>query len=157
MMRRAAAAQLILTAELVSPVIVQSPGMPKGTLPNTGECPTGTAIRIGAMTAGMMQLPLTAVLITTLFLGTDGITTMPVVIVAVVVSLVLSKWLAGRPPHGLLDRVSEANEHSRSCYDSRRRDSAQQIVSKYENYLRDTMADLAASIRRRLRQGLHLL
>jgi H+/Cl- antiporter ClcA len=55
----------------------------------------GTAIGIGAMTAGMLQLPLTAVLITTLFLGTDGIKMMPVTIVAVVVSFVLSKWLAG--------------------------------------------------------------
>jgi hypothetical protein len=31
----------------------------------------GAAIGTGAMTAGMLQLPLTAVLITTLFLGAD--------------------------------------------------------------------------------------
>jgi H+/Cl- antiporter ClcA len=58
----------------------------------------GAAIGIGAMTAGMLQLPMTAVLLTTLFLGTDGIKVMPLVIVAVVVSFVLSKWLAGPPP-----------------------------------------------------------
>ena len=44
----------------------------------------GAAIGIGAMTAGMLQLPITAVLITTLFLGTDGIDVMPLTIVAVV-------------------------------------------------------------------------
>lgn len=57
----------------------------------------GAAIGIGAMTAGMLQLPITAVLITTLFLGTDGVDTMPLTIVAVVTSFVLSKWLIGPP------------------------------------------------------------
>jgi chloride channel protein, CIC family len=56
---------------------------------------TGAAIGIGAMTAGMLQLPITAVLLTTLFLGTYGIKVMPLVIVAVVVAFVVSKWLAG--------------------------------------------------------------
>ena len=60
----------------------------------------GAAIGISAMAAGMLQLPMTAILLTTLFLGADGITTMPLVIVAVVVSFVLSKWLAGPPPTG---------------------------------------------------------
>jgi hypothetical protein len=49
------------------------------------------------MTAGMLQLPITAVLITTLFLGTDGIATMPLTIVAVVTAFVLVKWLTGPP------------------------------------------------------------
>jgi len=57
----------------------------------------GAAIGIAAMTAAMLQLPLTSVLLTTLFLGTDGIKVMPLTIVAVVVSFVLSKWLAGPP------------------------------------------------------------
>jgi chloride channel protein, CIC family len=57
----------------------------------------GAGIGIGAMTAGMLQLPITAVLITTLFLGSDGIATMPLTILAVVTSFVLSKWLAGAP------------------------------------------------------------
>jgi hypothetical protein len=62
---------------------------------------TGAAIGIGAMTAGMLQLPITAVLLTTLFLGIYGIDVMPLVIVAVVVAFVTSKWLAGPPaaPH----------------------------------------------------------
>jgi H+/Cl- antiporter ClcA len=57
----------------------------------------GAAIGIAAMTAGMLQLPIAAVLITTLFLGTDGVKVMPLTIAAVVVSFVLSKWLAGPP------------------------------------------------------------
>ena len=57
----------------------------------------GAAIGIGAMTAGMLQLPMTAVLLTTLFFGTNGTKVIPLVIVAVVVSFVLSKWLAGPP------------------------------------------------------------
>ena len=62
---------------------------------------TGAAIGIGAMTAGMLQLPITSVLLTTLFLGMYGIEVMPLVIVAVVVAFVVSKWLAGPPaaPH----------------------------------------------------------
>ena len=56
---------------------------------------TGAAIGIGAMTAGMLQLPITSVLLTTLFLGSYGINVMPLVIVAVVVAFVVSKWLAG--------------------------------------------------------------
>ena len=63
---------------------------------------TGAAIGIGAMTAGMLQLPITSVLLTTLFLGSYGIEVMPLVIVAVVVAFVVSKWLAGPPaaaPH----------------------------------------------------------
>jgi H+/Cl- antiporter ClcA len=48
----------------------------------------GAAIGIGALTCAMLNLPLTAVLLTTLFLGTDGLKVMPVVIVAVVVAYV---------------------------------------------------------------------
>ena len=68
----------------------------------------GAAIGIAAMTAGMLQLPLTAVLITTLFLGTNGIKTMPLIIVAVVVSFVLTKWLAGPPPEPKIPEPAEA-------------------------------------------------
>ena len=68
----------------------------------------GAAIGIGAMTAGMLQLPMTAVLLTTLFLGTDGINVMPLVIVAVVVSFVLSKWLAGPPTAPQVPEPEEA-------------------------------------------------
>lgn len=65
----------------------------------------GAAMRIGAMTAGMPQLPMTSVLLAVLFLGTSGIRTIPLVIVAVVVSFVLSKWLTG-PAAGLRARRS---------------------------------------------------
>ena len=68
----------------------------------------GAAIGIGAMTAGMLHLPIAAVLITTLFLGTDGVKTMPLTIIAVVVSFVLSKWLAGPPPPAKVPEPGEA-------------------------------------------------
>jgi H+/Cl- antiporter ClcA len=57
----------------------------------------GAAMGMGAMTTAMLGLPLTAVMITTLFLGADGITLMPVVIVAVAVSYVASARLAPPP------------------------------------------------------------
>lgn len=57
----------------------------------------GAAIGIGAMTTAILRLPITAVLITALFLGTEAIATMPLVIVAVVVSFVLATWLTGPP------------------------------------------------------------
>jgi H+/Cl- antiporter ClcA len=68
----------------------------------------GAAIGIAAMTAGMLQLPITSVLVTTLFLGTDGIKVIPLTIVAVVVSFVLSKWLAGPPAPARIPEPSEA-------------------------------------------------
>ena len=68
----------------------------------------GAAMGIGAMTAGMLLLPMTAALLTALFLGTDGITTLPLVIVAVVVSFVLSKWLAGPPAQPKVPEPAEA-------------------------------------------------
>jgi len=49
------------------------------------------------MCACMLRLPLTSVLLATLLLGSDGLATMPVVIVAVVVSYMLSIWLAPPP------------------------------------------------------------
>ena len=57
----------------------------------------GAAIGMGAMTAGMLRLPLTSVLVTTLFLGHDGVAAMPLVIVAVVLSYVLVIRLDGPP------------------------------------------------------------
>lgn len=52
---------------------------------------------IGAMTVGMLRLPLTAVLLTTIFLGTDGFPVMPLVIVAVAISYVLTVRLDPPP------------------------------------------------------------
>lgn len=57
----------------------------------------GAAIGIGAMLTGMLKLPLTSVLLTTLFLGSDGVTVMPLVIVAVVVAYVAAVRLGPAP------------------------------------------------------------
>jgi hypothetical protein len=58
----------------------------------------GAAMGIGAMMVAMLGLPLTSVLIVSVFLQADGLTLMPIVIVAVVVSYVVSAWL--RPIDG---------------------------------------------------------
>ena len=55
------------------------------------------AMGIGAMTAAMLRLPMTAVLLTTLFLGTDGFPVMPLTIVAVVVAYLTANWLTTPP------------------------------------------------------------
>ncbi|MEU2900575.1 chloride channel protein [Streptomyces sp. NPDC001273] len=59
----------------------------------------GFAMGIGAMSAAMLGLPLTSVLLATLLLGAQGLTVMPLVIVAVVVSHVVSARLT-RPASG---------------------------------------------------------
>ena len=56
------------------------------------------AIGIGAMAVAMLKLPLTSVLLATLLLGSDGLAVTPLVIVAVVVSYVISVRLT--PPDG---------------------------------------------------------
>jgi hypothetical protein len=48
------------------------------------------------MSAAMLQLPLTSVLLATVILGADGFTVMPLVIVAVTVSYVTSARLTPR-------------------------------------------------------------
>jgi chloride channel protein, CIC family len=53
----------------------------------------GAGMGIGAMTVAMLRLPLTAVLLTSLFLQADGLALMPIVIVAVVVSHVATARL----------------------------------------------------------------
>ena len=58
----------------------------------------GVAMGIGAMTVAMLGLPLTSVLLPTLFLQADGLALMPLVIVAVVVSYVVSARLTAPPP-----------------------------------------------------------
>jgi H+/Cl- antiporter ClcA len=59
---------------------------------------TGAAVGIGAMATAMLRLPLTATLLATVLIGANGLQTMPLVIVAVVVSHVLTAWLTPRPP-----------------------------------------------------------
>ena len=56
----------------------------------------GAAMGIGAMCVAMLGLPLTSVLLATLFLEADALALMPLVIVAVVVSYVASAHLAPR-------------------------------------------------------------
>jgi H+/Cl- antiporter ClcA len=57
----------------------------------------GVAMAIGAMTAVMLRLPLTAVLLATLLLASDGLEVMPLAIVAVVVAYVASARLTPGP------------------------------------------------------------
>jgi len=57
----------------------------------------GVAMGIGAMTAVMLRLPLTAVLLATLLLASDGLAVMPLAIVAVVVAYVASARLTPAP------------------------------------------------------------
>jgi hypothetical protein len=66
----------------------------------------GAAMGIGAMTVSMLGLPLVAVLLATLFLQADGLSLMPLVIVAVVVAYVLSARL--KPPLPATPDASEA-------------------------------------------------
>jgi H+/Cl- antiporter ClcA len=56
------------------------------------------AMGIGAMSATMLGLPLTSALLATVLLGVDGTNVLPVVIVAVVVSHVMTAHLTPAPP-----------------------------------------------------------
>jgi hypothetical protein len=58
----------------------------------------GAAMGIGAMSAVMLRLPMTSVLLATLLLTADGLTVMPLVIVAVVVAYVTGARLEPAPP-----------------------------------------------------------
>ncbi|MFJ1670694.1 chloride channel protein [Streptomyces bottropensis] len=57
----------------------------------------GFAMGIGAMSAAMLGLPLVSVLLATLLIGAQGVTVMPLVIVAVVVSYVATAKLTPPP------------------------------------------------------------
>lgn len=59
---------------------------------------TGIAMGVGAMAVVMLRLPLTAVLLASLLLSSDGVKLMPLVIVAVVVAYVASARLAPPSP-----------------------------------------------------------
>ena len=56
------------------------------------------AMGIGAMSAAMLRLPLTSVLLATLLLGTDGVSVTPQVVVAVVVAFVITTILPNPGP-----------------------------------------------------------
>jgi H+/Cl- antiporter ClcA len=68
-------------------------GIAASHLPGMSLVP-GVAMGIGAMCCTMLSLPLTSVLLATLLLASDGVTVMPLVIVAVVVSHVVTARLS---------------------------------------------------------------
>ena len=75
----------------------------------------GVAMGIGAMSAVMLRLPLTSVLLATLLLASDGLAIMPLVIVTVVVAYVVSARLAPPSPvrgsaPGRQDRAHEPQD-----------------------------------------------
>jgi len=74
----------------------------------------GVAMGIGAMAVTMLRLPLTSVLLTTLFLQADGVTLMPLVIVAVVVAYVASVRLS--PPDSTSVDSSPTTAPSAAAY-----------------------------------------
>jgi H+/Cl- antiporter ClcA len=65
---------------------------------------------IAAMTAGTLRLPMTATLLTTLFLGPDGLAILPLVIVSAVVSYVFVVRLTP-PPVGDRPSATEPPAH----------------------------------------------
>ena len=60
----------------------------------------GVAMGIGAMSVTMLRLPLTSVLLTSLFLQADGVALMPLTIVSVVVAFVAAARLSPQPGAG---------------------------------------------------------
>ncbi len=72
-------------------------GIAMSHLPGLPEV-AGAAMGLGAMTCVMLGLPLSAVLVTAIVFGSDGLTTMPVVIVAVVVAYVGRAHFSPSPP-----------------------------------------------------------
>jgi H+/Cl- antiporter ClcA len=65
-------------------------------LPGLGVT-AGLAMGVGAMSAAMLRFPMVSLLLATLLLGKEGLTVMPLVIVAVVVSYVLTLRLTPPP------------------------------------------------------------
>jgi len=71
-------------------------GVAASHLPGLSLVP-GVAMGIGAMCTVMLKLPMTATLLATLLLASDGINVVPLVIVAVVVAYVATAWLPQTP------------------------------------------------------------
>jgi hypothetical protein len=74
------------------------------------ELVPGVAMGIGAMTAVMLQLPLTSVLLPALLLRPDSLAITPLAIVAVVVAYVLSARLAPAAPADHPDRAMRQSQ-----------------------------------------------
>ena len=68
-------------------------GMALSHLPGLPLIPA-VAMGLGAMSVAMLNLPLTSVLLATLLLGSDGVTDMPLAIIAVAVSYIVSARIA---------------------------------------------------------------
>ncbi|MGD0311659.1 MAG: chloride channel protein [Acidimicrobiales bacterium] len=71
-------------------------GVAASHLPGLSLVP-GVAMGIGAMATVMLKLPMTATLLATLLLSSDGLSVVPLVIVAVVTAYVASAWLPEAP------------------------------------------------------------
>jgi hypothetical protein len=72
-------------------------GMALSHLPGLPLIPA-VAMGLGAMSVAMLNLPLTSVLLATLLLGSDGVTDMPLAIIAVAVSYIVSARIAVPAP-----------------------------------------------------------
>jgi H+/Cl- antiporter ClcA len=72
---------------------------------------TAAGIGFAAMTAGLLRLPMTATLLATLFLGSDGLTILPLVIVAAVVSYAFVVRLAPPAPSDERTGATEPPAH----------------------------------------------
>ena len=64
----------------------------------------GAAMGVGAMVAGALRMPMTAVLLPSLLFLSDAVALMPVVIVAVVVSYVVAVWIKPAEPEAAARR-----------------------------------------------------
>ncbi|HUD16559.1 MAG TPA: chloride channel protein [Acidimicrobiales bacterium] len=83
-------------------------GVAASHLPGLSLVP-GVAMGIGAMCTVMLKLPMTATLLATLLLASDGINVIPVVIVAVVVAYVATAWLPQTPAELRRNRPSASD------------------------------------------------
>jgi H+/Cl- antiporter ClcA len=75
----------------------------------------GVAIGLGAMSAGMLRLPFTSVLLTTLFLGSDAFAVIPLTIVAVVVCHVLTARVDAPPESPAVPPAGTAGEATKAA------------------------------------------
>ncbi len=82
-------------------------------LPGLDPVP-GAAMGIGAMTATMLRLPMTSVLLPTLLLSSSGLGATPVVIVAVAVAYVVSERLSPPPPAAEPPAAAQATAANRT-------------------------------------------
>ena len=68
----------------------------------------GVAMGIGALTVVMLELPLTSALLAFIFMGADGLSLAPLIIVAVVVAYVAAARLAPAPADDAQPQTSAA-------------------------------------------------